>query len=51
MLEQVQIKQRIVGGIVLLSLSIILVPLLMDDPREEVKILESNVAPWPEEQP
>lgn len=51
MLEQVQIKQRIVGAVVLLSLAVILVPLLMDDPAQEVKILESNVTPWPEEQP
>ena len=51
MFDQVQLKQRIVGGIVLVALAIILVPFLMDDPRQEVKILESNVDPWPEDPP
>ncbi len=51
MLDQVRLKQRVVGGIVLLSIAIILVPFLMDDPRQEVKILESNVPAWPEDQP
>ncbi len=51
MLDQVQLKQRIVGGVVLLALAVIVVPLLMDDPRQEVKILESNVEPWPEDPP
>ncbi len=51
MLDQVQLKQRIVGGVVLLALAVIIVPLLMDDPRQEVKILESNVEPWPDDPP
>ena len=51
MLDQVQLKQRIVGGLVLLSVAIIVVPFLMDDPRQEVKILESNVEPWPDDPP
>lgn len=51
MLEQVQLKQRLVGGLVLLSLAVIFVPFLMDDPREEVKILESNIPAWPTDQP
>ncbi len=51
MLDQSQLKQRIIGGIVLVSLATILVPFLMDDPHQEVKILESNVPPWPEDQP
>jgi DedD protein len=51
MLDQVQLKQRIVGGIVLLSLAVIVAPFLTDDPRQEVKILESNVKPWPDDPP
>lgn len=51
MLDQVLLKQRIVGGVVLLALAVIVVPFLMDDPRQEVKILESNVEPWPNDPP
>ncbi len=51
MLQQVELKQRIIGGIVLVSLAVILVPFLMDDPRQEVKLLESNVPAWPDDLP
>lgn len=51
MLQKVELKQRIIGGIVLVSLAVILVPFLMDDPREEVKLMESNVPPWPDDLP
>ncbi|MBT3196158.1 MAG: hypothetical protein HN842_11435 [Gammaproteobacteria bacterium] len=51
MLQQVDIKQRLVGGIVLVTLAVILIPFLMDDPHKEVKILKSNVPAWPEDPP
>ena len=51
MLQKVELKQRIIGGIVLVSLAVILVPFLMDDPREEVKLMESNIPPWPDNLP
>lgn len=51
MLQQVELKQRIVGGIVLVSIAVIVVPFLMDDPRKEVQILESNVPAWPDDLP
>ncbi len=51
MLQKVELKQRIIGGIVLISLAAILVPFLMDDPRQEVRLLESNVPAWPDNLP
>jgi len=50
-LQKVELKQRIIGGVVLVSLAVILVPFLMDDPREEVKLIESNIPPWPDNLP
>lgn len=51
MLQQVELKQRIVGGIALVSIAVIVVPFLMDDPRKEVQILESNIPAWPDDLP
>ena len=51
MLQQVELKQRIIGGIALISIAVIVVPFLMDDPRKEVQILESNVPAWPDDLP
>ena len=51
MLQHIELKQRIVGGIVLISLGVIVIPFLMDDPHQEVQILESNIPAWPEDPP
>ena len=51
MSDKINLKQRIIGGIILVSLTVIALPFLMDEPRPEMQILDSNVDPFPEHLP
>ncbi len=45
------LQKRLIGGGVLLLLALIVVPFLMDDPRQEPQLVESNIKSWPQERP
>jgi len=43
-----QLKKRLVGGAVLVSLAVIFLPMLLDEPPEDIAITETNIPPRPE---